>query len=117
MANQTTNQLASLSGETIDRSADSLPVWDNSDNTTKKIAAQDVVTTGLQDPTGATTTRVNKVVALDQADYDAIVTKDDETLYVISDGQTDAERINDILQTSADFAAFKTAMGNEFGTP
>lgn len=88
MANQTFNQLTTVAGEGLDRAADKIAIWDNSATTTKGMLTQDVVTTGVQDPTGATTTRVNKMVALNQAAYSAIVTPDPQTLYVITDGVT-----------------------------
>ncbi len=88
MADKNISQLTALTGEGINRTNDQVAVWDADATTTKKVAAQDFVTTGLQDPTGATTTRVNKVVALNQAAYGAIGTPDSETLYVITDGKT-----------------------------
>jgi hypothetical protein len=88
MADKNISQLTALTGEGINRTNDQVAVWDADATTTKKVAAQDFVTTGLQDPTGATTTRVNKIVALDQTAYGAIGTPDSETLYVITDGKT-----------------------------
>jgi hypothetical protein len=104
------SQLTALTGEGINRTNDQVAVWDDDADTTKRVAAQDFVTTGLQDPTGATTTRVNKVVALDQTAYDGIGTPDSETLYVITDGRTEMEALADYFRAnpSAVFADFVT---------
>ena len=37
-------------------------------------------------------------------------------IFVISDGQSDAEAINDILQLSTDFADFKSRMNTAYGS-
>ena len=119
MADQTINQLTTVAGQDLDRAADKVAVWDNSATVTKGLPVQDVVTTGTTDPTGATTTRVNKMVAITQAAYDAIVTPDSDTLYVITDGvtkdsyngQIDTPTASKTYYLDADVVADRTVTG------
>ena len=59
---------------------------------------------------------ITNVIALTDAQYTALTPKQSSTLYVISDGQSDAEAINDILQLSTDFADFKSRMNTAYGS-
>lgn len=95
MADQTINQLTTVAGQDLDRAADKVAVWDNSATVTKGLPVQDVVTTGTVDPGSSSqvTTRVNKIVACTQTEYDSTIagggnTPDPATLYVITDGKT-----------------------------
>ena len=107
MADQTINQLTTVAGQDLDRAADKVAVWDNSAAVTKGLPVQDVVTTGTVDPGSSSqvTTRVNKIVACTQTEYDSTIagggnTPDPATLYVITDGKT-ADSYNGQIETPA----------------
>lgn len=127
MANQTIKQLTALTEQTIDKTNDLIAVWDEdtvtpANSITKKVSAGNIVTSpnsGVDVGGGNTNGRVNRIVSISQAAYDLVNPKDDETLYVITDGvtkdsyngQIDTPTASKTYYLDADVVADRTVTG------